>query len=93
LAIKKNEIEAAKRARISKKIARRVSIAERATAAVVNGVARDSKGMGPSNPEPSGSRVPCPLQCTAMEKPLLDQRLQAAGVSHDVIQCNGSKEC
>ena len=27
------------------------------------------------------------LQCTAEEKPSLDQRLQAAAVSHDVIQC------
>ena len=32
------------------------------------------------------------LQCTAEEKPSLDQRLQAAAVSHDVIQWNGSEE-
>jgi hypothetical protein len=33
------------------------------------------------------------LQCTAAEKPSLEQRLQAAAVPHDVIQCNGSEEC
>jgi len=31
------------------------------------------------------------LQCSAEEKPLLDQRLRA-GVSYDVVQYNGSKE-
>jgi hypothetical protein len=57
---------------------------------VLQGIAKEWSQTTPSRP----ARVfHVLLQCTAKEKPSLDQRLQAAAVPHDVVQCNGSKAC
>jgi len=57
---------------------------------VLQGIAKEWGQASPSRPAAVFHVL---LQCTAEEKPLLDQRLQAAGVSHDVVQSKGSKEC
>jgi hypothetical protein len=47
---------------------------------------RVAKEWGQSTPSRAAKVFHVLLQCTAEEKPSLDQRLQAAAVPHDVIQ-------
>lgn len=47
---------------------------------------RIAKEWGQSTPSRPAKVFHVFLQCTAEEKPSLDQRLQAAGVPHDVVQ-------
>ncbi len=57
---------------------------------VLQRIAKEWNQSGPSRPAAVFHVL---LQCAAEEKPSLDQRLQVAAVSHDVVQCNGSEEC
>ena len=54
---------------------------------------RIAKEWGQATPSRPAAVFHVLLQCTAAEKPSLDQRLQAAAVPHDVVRCNGSEEC
>src|SRR5216683_2738532 len=52
---------------------------------------RIAKGRGQSTPSRPAPVFHVLLQCTTEEKPSLEHRLQAAAVSYDVVQCNGSE--
>jgi Barstar (barnase inhibitor) len=52
---------------------------------VLQGIAKEWGQATPSRPAKVFHVL---LQCTAEEKPSLEQRLQAAAVSHDFVQCN-----
>jgi RNAse (barnase) inhibitor barstar len=52
---------------------------------VLQGIAKEWGQATPSRPAAVFHVL---LHCTAEERPSLDQRLQGAAVSHDVIQCN-----
>jgi len=46
---------------------------------------RVAKEWGQATPTRPAKVFHVLLQCTAKEQPLLDQRMQAAGVAHDVV--------